>query len=155
MTTDCSETNGKDMDDLLETLKDQAEMLRELIHSAEQQQDALAHLRGNELEKITEYQTQLLLLMQQKERLRRYVMSSQLSIPEQEAGRMTLSEMLEHMKEYERDAYRVMQTELQALAARLQQINNTNRVLANRARVSAQTTIKILQENVTICNVTV
>jgi hypothetical protein len=54
------------MDDLLTTLQDQAGMLRELIRSSEEQQQALVHLRADELEKITQKQTELLLLMQQK-----------------------------------------------------------------------------------------
>lgn len=141
------------MEDLLKTLQEQAGMIRELIRSAEDQQEALIHLRGDELEKITQRQTELLLLMQQKERLRWHIVNSEMGVKKQDAPRATLTELLETMHEYEQEMYGSIRNELTTLLARLQQLNNTNRLLAQRARNSTAHILEFMRENVTVCNV--
>ncbi len=143
------------MDDLLKTLQDQAGMIRELIRSAEDQQEALVHLRADDLEKITHRQTELLLLMQQKERLRWHIVHSDLGVNKQDAPRATLSELLTTMQEYEQEMYGSVRNELAALLARLQQLNNTNRLLAQRARNSTSHILDFMRDNVSVCNVQV
>lgn len=141
------------MDDLLTTLQDQAGMLRELIRSSEEQQQALVHLRADELEKITQKQTELLLLMQQKERLRWHILTTDLGMNRQDAPRATLSELLGTMQDYEQEMYGSIRNELATLLARLQQLNNTNRLLAQRARNSTSHILDFMRDNVSICNV--
>jgi flagellar biosynthesis/type III secretory pathway chaperone len=91
--------------------------------------------------------------MQQKERLRWHILNADLGINRQDAPRATLSELLGTMQDYEQEMYGSIRNELATLLARLQQLNNTNRLLAQRARNSTSHILDFMRDNVSICNV--
>lgn len=141
---------------LFNYLQFEQQILQELIRLAEKQQTALVKFNVTELEEITSYQEELAKGLRRAEEQRISYIMAWLGISRGEAVKLRLSSLEKGVASEEIQELRTIKRNLTKLVNNLQEMNLTNRVLANRAKSSISTMMSVLTNGRNhVCNVTV
>lgn len=141
---------------LFNFLQFEQQLLQELIRLAERQQRALVKFNIAELEEITSYQEELAKGLRQAEEQRISYLMAWLGVSRSEAMKIRLSSFEKDVPSEELKEIRIMKRSMSKLVNNLQELNLTNRVLANRAKSSISSMMSVLTNGRTyVCNVTV
>lgn len=121
---------------LLAYLKHEEQLLKEIVVLAEKQQKALIKYDAIMLEEIVSYQNVMGKSLRKAEENRINLLVRWLGISISEASKLKLSAIEKHFEKEELKELKKLRTSLRSLVAQLNSLNNTNRVLTNRARMS-------------------
>jgi flagellar biosynthesis/type III secretory pathway chaperone len=139
---------------LFNFLQFEQQLLQEMIRLAERQKVALVKFNIKELEEITSFQEELAKSLRQAEEQRIAYLMSWLNISRSEALKIKLSSIEKQFSGNEIKEIRKLKKNLANLVNILQELNLTNRVLANRAKSSVSNMLSILSNgNNYVCNV--
>ena len=115
------------------------QLLQEMIRLAERQQVALVKYQISELTEITSFQEALIKSIRDAERKRVLYLMEWLKINMNDAAKLNLSDIIEQMKDEQIcSKLKDIRRELRKSIERLQNLNATNRLLTNRARINVK-----------------
>lgn len=141
---------------LFNFLQFEQQILQEMVRLAERQKEALVKFNVKELEEITSYQEELALGLRKAEEQRIAYIMSWFGISRTEALKIRLSTIESKLSSEEAIEIRKFKKNMAKLVNILQELNLTNRVLANRAKSSVSTMMNVLTNgNNHVCNVRV
>ena len=141
---------------LFNYLQFELQILQEMVRLAERQKEALVKFNVKELEEITSYQEELANGLRKAEEQRIVYIMSWLGISRSEAMKIRLSSFEKGLPSDQLKELRRMKKNLSQLVNILQELNLTNRVLANRAKSSVSNMMGILTNGQNhVCNVKV
>ncbi len=141
---------------LFNFLQFEEQLLQELVRLAERQQKALVKFNVKEIEEITSYQEELAKGLRRAEEQRISYLMAWLGISRSEALKIRLSSLEKNSNTDEVKEIRYMKKNISKLVNNLQELNLTNRVLANRAKTSVGTMMNVFTNGQNhICNVSV
>lgn len=139
---------------LFNFLQFEQQLLQEMIRLAERQKVALVKFNIKELEEITSYQEELAKSLRQAEEQRIAYLMSWLNISRAEALKLKLSTIEKQFPDDNIKEIKKLKKNLAKLVNILQELNLTNRVLANRAKSSVSNMLSVLSNgNNYVCNV--
>lgn len=141
---------------LLTYLKHEEQLVSELITLAQRQQRALVKYDMSELENLTSYQEETSKYLREAEDQRIKLIMAWLNLPRKEASSVWLSDIEKYIKSEEITEVRQMRKNLNQKLNLLNALNNTNRLLANRARNNVSQIMNIFSNGSNqVCNVKV
>ncbi|HOK14141.1 MAG TPA: flagellar protein FlgN [Candidatus Kapabacteria bacterium] len=139
---------------LFNFLQFEQQLLQEMIRLAERQKVALVKFNIKELEEITSFQEELAKSLRQAEEQRIAYLMSWLNISRTEALKLKLSTIEKQFPNEDTKELRKLKRNLAKLVNILQDLNLTNRVLANRAKSNVSNILAVLSNgNNYVCNV--
>ncbi len=137
-------------------LQFEQQLLQEMIRLAERQQIALVKFNIVELEEITSYQEELAKGLRGAEEQRISYLMAWFGVSRKEAMSIRLSRFEENLALDELKEIRSIKRKMSKLVNNLQELNLTNRVLANRAKSSISNMMNIISNGRShVCNVTI
>ena len=131
-------------DKLFSYLKYEQSLLGELIELAEKQQQSLVKFDTAMLQEAARQQLNLSQALREAEERRIKLISNWLGISRAEAQKLKLSNLESYFTGEELSEIVRLRKELKSLLNKLNSVNLTNRVLANRARRSVQEVLQII-----------
>jgi len=141
---------------LFNFLQFEEQLLQELVRLAERQQKALVKFNVKEIEEITSYQEELAKGLRRAEEQRISYLMAWLGISRSEALKIRLSSLEKNSNIDDVKEIHYMKKNISKLVNNLQELNLTNRVLANRAKTSVGTMMNVFTNGQNhICNVSV
>jgi flagellar FlgN protein len=132
------------------------DILSHLLALAEKQQKTLIKSDRRMLESITKQQEEASVKMRKAEENRLNLLMNLFTISRGEARKMKLSEVAESFEGKEQEQVNELRLKLKEIMTKLAQLNMTNRVLANRARINIGEILGLFTNGKTnVCNVKV
>ncbi len=139
---------------LFNFLQFELQILQEMVRLAERQKEALTKFNIKELEEITSFQEELAKGLRKAEEQRIAYIMSLFGITRIEALKIRLSSIESRVSSEEAAEIRKFKKSMAKLVNILQELNLTNRVLANRAKSSVATMLGVMTNgNTHMCNV--
>ena len=132
------------------------QLLQEMIRLAERQQVALVKYHISELSEIISFQEALIKSIRDAEKIRIAYLMEWLGIGMKEATEMQLSEIIERIDNEEiTNELKNIRQDLRKTMEQLYNLNSTNRLLTNRARMNVKELLGYVTGGKAVCNVEV
>jgi flagellar biosynthesis/type III secretory pathway chaperone len=132
------------------------QLLQEMIRLAERQQVALVKYQISELSEIISFQEALIKSIRDAEKIRIAYLMEWLGISAKEATEMQLSAIIKRIDDEEIiNELKNIRSELRKSIERLYNLNATNRLLTNRARLNVKEMLGFITGGKAVCNVEV
>ena len=130
------------------------QLLQEMIRLAERQQVALVKYHISELSEITSFQEALIKSIRDAEGKRISYLMEWLKISMKDAVELQLSAIIERITDSEISSQlKDIRSELRKSIERLYNLNATNRLLTNRARLNIKDMMTFITGGKSVCNV--
>jgi len=132
------------------------QLLQEMIRLAERQQVALVKYHISELSEITSFQEALIKSIREAEMKRISFLMTWFGINSKEATELQLSTIIEKLEDHQiYEKFKNIRSELKKSIDRLYNLNATNRLLTNRARINVKELLDYVTNGKAVCNVEV
>jgi flagellar biosynthesis/type III secretory pathway chaperone len=141
----------KNVDQLVNVLKAEADLAEALLGVVEEKQKALVHFKADEVARAVERERKLLIPMQELERERTEIIDSLASnvsgLPKEQGRHITVSELAAHIESEGSRKLKTLAVRLRATARRIQHRNQQNHVLLESSARFVKNTLRILTED--------
>ncbi len=137
-------------------LKFEEQLLHELLRLSKRQQIAIVKNDIRELQEINSYQTEINKNLIKAEDERFNILSNWLNINKSESRNIKLSELKKFISKDEIKELQKLQKNFESLLNQLLTLNNTNRLLINRAKLNIREMIDFMTNGTqNVCNIKV
>lgn len=134
-------------------LKYEEQLLSELVRLSQRQQLAIVRNDIREIQEINSYQVELNKNLLKAEDDRFLILANWLKINKSDCKNLKLSELKKHLEKDEIKEVQKIQSNFELLVNQLYTLNNTNRMLINRARISIKEMIDFITNGTqNVCN---
>ncbi len=132
------------VDKIIQVVELEKTLLHELLEIVLKQQSALVKLKIAELAELSSYQEEISKKIRSLELTRLNMVASYLSITRSEASTITMSELAKYVNHEDSDKLLALRDSMKELHTKLYNGLLTNRLLANRARISFSNILSIV-----------
>jgi len=132
------------VDKIIQVVEFEKTLLQELLDVVMKQQRALVKLKITELAELSNYQEEISQKIRSLELTRLNMVASYLSITRAEAATITMTELAKYVNHEDSDKLLHLRDSMKALHTKLYNALLTNRLLANRAKVSFSNILSIV-----------
>lgn len=137
-------------------LKFEEQLLSELVRLSQRQQLAIVRNDIREIQEINSYQVELNKNLLKAEEDRFLILTNWLKINKSDSRKLKLSELKKYINKEEAKELQRIQKSFEVLINQLYTLNNTNRMLINRARISIKEMIDFITNGTqNVCNIKV
>lgn len=137
-------TNSQIPDDIIDYLRKELRVLKQVVVYADQQKAALSGMELQRLEETCSRQEELGAQLQRLERERIDWLSKATGRSFKQAREISLDDLIAHANDSQKIELSALRGELKQQAAQLQDIHKVNRVLTERARRFVKETLRII-----------